>query len=158
MYHPSQGITGKLDTSRVVVKIGQVPCGRKANYPLLNMSIRVYCPDDSPTYLPTKVAIMHIKGHGKTKDAALCKGNWLEDKASKTATIKGEEFAMLAFTGATAALNNVQPKDTEMEHEKAQEYQARKMLNSWWLVPGWKIFVPRALVSHIVQDMNQHSH
>lgn len=105
--------------------------------------------------LPLRVAVIHVRAHGKAPDAEQRKYNRLADLAAKEAARRGTVWLLLVQD--TEAETPV-PRYTTEEVSCAQAAGAQQTPSGWWKLPGGEIFVPRPVLQEILQSLHKEGH
>jgi len=91
-------------------------------------------------WLPRAVAIAHCKGHQKGETIA-ARGNRATDQGSRPKT----NGAFTSFSNPAVPGPTQTPSYTKQEEELAEQKQAIKGPDGWWILPDDRLLVPEAL-------------
>lgn len=105
-------------------------------------------------WLPQQVAVIHCKGHQK-EDMAVARGSQRADSAAREAA--GLPVAPLTLPPAVSFLQPDLPDHPEYdpeEEKQALDLQASKNQEGWWILPDFRIVIPRALGETLISRLH----
>ncbi|XP_030394331.1 protein NYNRIN-like [Gopherus evgoodei] len=105
--------------------------------------------------LPLRVAVIHVRAHGRAPETEQRKYNRLADQAAKAAAQEGAIW--LLWVQDTEAKTPA-PHYTVEEVSYAQAAGAQLTPTGWWKLPGGEIFVPRPVLQEILQSLHKEGH
>ncbi|XP_050789814.1 uncharacterized protein LOC127040090 [Gopherus flavomarginatus] len=105
--------------------------------------------------LPLRVAVIHVRAHGRAPETEQRKYNRLADQAAKEAAQEGAIW--LLWVQDTEAKTPA-PHYTAEEVSHAQAAGAQPTPTGWWKLPGGEIFVPRPVLQEILRSLHKEGH
>uniref|UniRef100_A0ABM5G9D6 Uncharacterized protein n=1 Tax=Pogona vitticeps TaxID=103695 RepID=A0ABM5G9D6_9SAUR len=109
--------------------------------------------------LPYKVAVIHVKGHGKEADARLREGNRLADEAAKRAAEESKRMPQaLAVLPAPVVPLPESPRYSKKERKEMLEKKSTVRENGWMYTEDGKLVLPRQLTRHFMWELHRRTH
>ncbi|XP_050779323.1 uncharacterized protein LOC127034483 [Gopherus flavomarginatus] len=105
--------------------------------------------------LPLRVAVIHVRAHGRAPETEQRKYNRMADQAAKEAA-RGGAIWLLWIQDTEA--ETPAPHYTAKEVSHAQAAGAQKTPSGWWKLPGGEIFVPRPILQEILRSLHKEGH
>ncbi|XP_015283176.1 PREDICTED: uncharacterized protein LOC107126105, partial [Gekko japonicus] len=114
--------------------------------------------------LPTKIAIIHCRGHQRKSDP-IAEGNGRADKAAKEAA-EGKlclrtlvpSPSVLACPVFPTPVSAWTPRYTKHEDYLCDQQSAKKNEEGWWILPTGKIWIPASLGYEIMKALHANTH
>ncbi|XP_036906134.1 uncharacterized protein LOC118989894 [Sturnira hondurensis] len=105
-------------------------------------------------WLPTKVAIIHCKGHQKGNSPVI-KGNCLADSAAKEAATGQQENLLPLLPQPTLPPD---PKYSPEEEQEGIQLKGQKNQQGWIELPDSRLYLPQGVIREIVKDIHTSTH
>ncbi|XP_044860997.1 uncharacterized protein LOC123363738 [Mauremys mutica] len=105
--------------------------------------------------LPLRVAVIHVRAHGKAPEAEQRRYNQLADQAAKEAARDGALWLLMV---QDTEAKTPPPQYTAEEIGQAQAAGGRQVSSGWWRLPGGEIFVPRPVLQEIFRLVHKEGH
>ena len=105
-------------------------------------------------WLPSKVAIIHCRGHQKG-DSPIIRGNQLADAAAREAALQPQESILPLLPQPNLPPN---PKYSELEKLEGKKLGGRIEEEGWILLPDSRVYLPQGVLRQIVLDIHTSTH